>query len=415
MTVWRSKIREYVVYLAIWVFLFLAPIGGTLVLSRNRGTSFMWAELLWLWAVLAVYFVVFLVHNFLLVPLFIYRRKKLVYGIGVSLLVVVYALYQCYLRPNPMDGPRTHTEKKWKKSMSERSSVKAPPQLPWDETIRRKDSRHPVAANPIPPNPHKHSREPKKFGEMLLLFRPDNFFSVLVVLLIVGLNCGIKLYFKLEDDAKDLQELAKKNLEIQLAYLKYQLNPHFFMNTLNNIHALVDIDSEKAKETIIDLSKLMRYMLYETDRLMVPVEREKEFMENYVKLTRLRYPANKLYLEVQSEGDMKGILVPPLLVISFFENAFKHGVGGMGQAYIMAKTEIKKDEYGSERVVWTCRNSKPSVQAKPQTRLVSEGGVGIANTRQRLDLIYGDDYTLLVDDQENEYTIIMNIPAKRET
>lgn len=415
MTVWQSKIREYIVYLAIWVFLFLAPVVVTLVLSRNRGTGFLWSELLWLWTALAVYLIVFLVHNFLLAPLLIYQRKKVAYGIGVLLLVMAYALYQCYLRPSPMDEPRTHTEEKRKKPTSERPSAGAPPQLPWDEAIHRKDSRLPIATRPIKPNPFNHSHEPKKFGEMLLLFRPDNFFPLLVVLLIVGLNCGIKLYFKLEDDAKALQEQAKKNLEIQLAYLKYQLNPHFFMNTLNNIHALVDIDSEKAKETIIDLSKLMRYMLYETDQLMVSLEREKKFMENYVKLTRLRYPSNKLHLEVQSEGNMKGIFVPPLLVISFFENAFKHGVGGTGQAYIKAKTEIQKDAHGNERVVWTCQNSKPNVKAKSRTHLVSEGGVGIANTRQRLDLIYGDDYTLVVDDQESEYTIIMNIPAKRES
>lgn len=413
MTVWRSKIREYVVYLAIWVFLFLAPVVVTLVLSRKRGTGFLWDELLWLWAALAVYLVVFLVHNFLIAPLLIYRRKKVAYGVGVLLLVVAYAVYH-YLHPSPIDVPRSHAVEKWRTPMGDKKPVDAPPQLPWDETMPKKGNHHRIADKPKKPAPHERPHEPRKFGEMPLLFRPDKFFSVLVVLLIVGVNCGIKLYFKLEDDAKVLQEQGKKNLEIQLAYLKYQLNPHFFMNTLNNIHALVDIDSEKAKETIIDLSKLMRYMLYETDRLMVPIEREKEFMENYVKLTRLRYPANKLHLEIQSEGEMKGIFVPPLLVISFFENAFKHGVGGTGQAYIVARTEILKDERGNERVVWTCRNSKPDLHAKPQMRLVSEGGVGIANTRQRLDLIYGNDYVLVVDDKEKEYTVIMNIPAKRE-
>jgi len=246
------------------------------------------------------------------------------------------------------------------------------------------------------------------------ILRIDDIFSLLIVLLIIGMNIGVKLYFKAEEAAKKMEEQEKESLEHQLAYLKYQLNPHFFMNTLNNIHALVDIDPEKAKDTIIDLSKLMRYVLYESDRKLVPAEKEHEFMDNYVRLMRIRYPESKLRFEVENPDDLSGIYLPPLMVISFVENAFKHGVGGSKQSYIKVRSQVMTDEKGRERMVWTCKNSKPNMNQDSKNKLDGEGGVGLVNTKRRLDLIYGDDYTLLVDDGEEEFTVTMNIPIKRE-
>lgn len=130
-----------------------------------------------------------------------------------------------------------------------------------------------------------------------------------------------------------LKELEHQHLESELKYLKYQLNPHFFMNTLNNIHALVDIDSEKAKKTIIELSKLMRYVLYEANKSQISLKYEIQFLENYIALMKLRYTE---HLDIQTEFPLivPHVQIPPLLFISLLENAFKHGVSYRESSYI---------------------------------------------------------------------------------
>ena len=118
--------------------------------------------------------------------------------------------------------------------------------------------------------------------------------------------------------------LEKENLNQQLEYLKYQINPHFFMNTLNNIHALVDIDPEKAKTTIVELSKMMRYLLYEGNNSLIPLHREVEFLRNYITLMKLRY-TDKVKIDTDIPVSLPDRRLPPLLLITFVENAFKHG------------------------------------------------------------------------------------------
>ena len=149
--------------------------------------------------------------------------------------------------------------------------------------------------------------------------------SIVVLILMFGANLGTKYYFRSRSDQRKLEDLEKQNLEQQLEYLKYQINPHFFMNTLNNIHALVDIDPEKAKSTILELSKMMRFVLYEGNKTVVPLEREISFLQNYITLMKLRY-TDKVRIQVDVAQTLPNKDVPPLIFITFVENAFKHGV-----------------------------------------------------------------------------------------
>ena len=126
-------------------------------------------------------------------------------------------------------------------------------------------------------------------------------------------------------DDEMLKDLERQRLESELQYLKYQLNPHFFMNTLNNIYALVDLNTEQAKKTIIELSKLMRYVLYEANKNQISLEHEIQFLENYIALMKLRYIDN-LNIRTEFPVVVPCVQIPPLLFISLLENAFKHGV-----------------------------------------------------------------------------------------
>ena len=218
----------------------------------------------------------------------------------------------------------------------------------------------------------------------------------------LGMNLGIKLYFKQRNDQKHLEELERRNLEQQLEYLKYQINPHFFMNTLNNIHALVDIDPEKAKSTILELSKMMRFVLYEGNKTVVPLDREISFLQNYITLMKLRY-TDKVRIQVDVAQPLPNKDVPPLIFITFVENAFKHGVSYRQESFIDIKIEETKHQDASQ-LVFTCKNSRiPKEEDK-------HGGVGLANVRQRLDLIYGKGYQLDIQDEADMYTVKLAIP-----
>ena len=117
-----------------------------------------------------------------------------------------------------------------------------------------------------------------------------------------------------------------QNIQAEMYYLKHQINPHFFMNTLNNIHALVDINTESAKQAIIELSAMMRYVVYETGGNVIALREDLRFIKNYIELMRIRYTDN-VKVTYNYPQQLKGrVDVPPLIFIVFVENAFKHGV-----------------------------------------------------------------------------------------
>jgi LytS/YehU family sensor histidine kinase len=238
---------------------------------------------------------------------------------------------------------------------------------------------------------HKEPLPPLMFGQA------DLAHSIMIILLL-GMNLGIKLYFKSDQDAKEMQQLEKQNLEQQLEYLKCQINPHFFMNTLNNIHALVDINPEMAKSTILELSKLMRYVLYEGAKTLVPLQKDINFMRNYINLMKLRY-TNKVKIDIDIPENIPDKSIPPMLLITFVENAFKHGVSYKDNSFITIKLTCT-DEW----LYFSCQNSKHPESTNEQ------GGVGLANVKKRLELLFGDNHHLDIHDENNTYMVNLEIP-----
>ena len=366
----KQQLRvENILYLALWGTLFAAPLISLYMRSAgDPAMVFNWTELLMVWRKFALFFALFLLHNFLLAPLLVFRRKWLLYGIAFLLIVTIFTIYQCNTRPD----------------------------LPPDHPIESIEAHGPHG----PHGPHPDSHPPLIIGE-------HDIVAVVVLILMFGMNIGIKGFFHSRRDMNKLVELERANLQQQLEYLKYQLNPHFLMNTLNNIHALIDIDQEKAKEAVIELSKILRYVLYESNHDLVPMTKEIEFMRNYVLLMRLRY-SDKLEFTVHNPDDGTGVLIPPMLFISFVENAFKHGVSYQNKSYIDIAGKRYKDLWGKERLQWTCRNSKHLKQ--DTTTVPKQGGVGMANVRKRMDLIFGDKYSLDINETEDTYEVVLDIP-----
>ena len=365
--------QENAIYLVMWGVLFMTPVLSMYLGIVSGGRSrFEWHELWFVWREFALFFVLFLVHNFLLAPLLINRQQRWRYLSLTLPLIACFVLYQCTTRPVPPGRHRPPTE-----------------QGPH----RPQPGIHPEGEGMMPP--HRPRRE--HMGPPSFLGEHDIVASVILILMF-GMNLGVKGYFKSREDRKRLSELEHENLEQQLEYLRYQINPHFFMNTLNNIHALVDIDPEQAKGTIVELSKMMRFILYEGDKNGVTLSREMEVLRTYVALMRLRY-TDSVSIRTELPPEVPERSVPPLMVIPFVENAFKHGISYRRPSFIDIRVRVEGD-----RLHFICLNSKAE---KPNEE---KGGVGLANVRKRLDLLFGSNYMLEIRDETERYSVELNIP-----
>lgn len=179
------------------------------------------------------------------------------------------------------------------------------------------------------------------------------------------------------------QERKQKEVEAELAWLKNQINPHFLFNTLNNISSLAQIDGDETQEAIMQLSDLLRYAMYETNKPKVPISGEVEFMKNFIELMKLR--CNEMTTVTSQFSVFSSQLeVAPLLFISLIENAFKHGMNSNAPATI----DISLTQEG-DNLVFNCDNTN---NPKP-TKDRSGSGIGLDNTRRRLDLLYPGCYT----------------------
>ncbi len=404
MVINKENRYKTIVYLVLWILFFTAPILSLYAHNvRHDGGTFQWNEVIVIWKLTGIYLAAFLIHHFLLAPLIIQKQKRLLYFCLTAALVSLFALYECNTRPITGEG--------------------GPPPEMFDNGHRPPELDHRDGQNGPPPKPD-YAPDRDDMGPMdgmgdknsekgehrpPLLFGQHDMVAILVFILMILGNLGIEAYFRQQKSQRDLAELERNTLEQRLEYLKYQLNPHFLMNTLNNIHALVDIDPEQSKDAIIQLSKILRYVLYESNHQWVKISREMEFMKNYTDLMRIRY-GNKLEFQVTAPDDGTDASVPPLVFISFVENAFKHGVSYQEPSFIHIEGKRYEDKHYGKRLLWTCKNSKH--KKIEQTAIPKQGGVGMENIRQRLDLIYGNKYTLGVNETENTYEVILDIPLE---
>jgi len=222
-------------------------------------------------------------------------------------------------------------------------------------------------------------------------------------ILVTGFALGLRYGEKARLREREMKELEKEKLDSELAMLKNQISPHFFFNTLNNIYSLIEINTADAQTSVLNLSKMMRYMLYESEHGNTKLSRELEFMKNYIDLMKLRL-SSKVKLTVDLPSQYEDVDVPPLLFITFIENAFKHGVSYQGNPFI----EIKLFTEGSI-ITFNARNSiNRHVQGtNPQV----ESGIGLDNVRKRLALLFRDNYDLVIEETESVYSVTLKFDA----
>lgn len=381
--------KEHTIYTAIWAMLYASPVINIYTrMAGNPRITFSWTEILHAWEYTSTWLVMFAIHNFLLLPLLLRKRKTGTY-LCLSFLILLTGMFITYLnRPMHKNQYKTRMEAEWKADSLAYERVAA---------VRLGDGRYCSPQNPM-------RRKPLEYQPIdpLPMLGPGELVAFFGGLLLMGMNLGVKLYFMSQRDRERQKIIDQRNLEQQMEYLKYQVNPHFFMNTLNNIHALVDIDPERAKTTIVELSKMMRHILYEGSKKLIPLTREVEFLNLYVQLMRLRY-TRKVHINVDVPPQLPELKLPPLMLIIFVENAFKHGISYREESFIDIKVRVE-----NKRLLFSCCNSKPTqVQ-----RTNEKGGMGLQNVRQRLELLYDDDYTLDISDGEKTYEVKLDIPMQ---
>ncbi|NNE26727.1 MAG: histidine kinase [Saprospiraceae bacterium] len=203
-------------------------------------------------------------------------------------------------------------------------------------------------------------------------------------------------------DQRNVQVLETQTMQSELNFLKSQINPHFLFNTLNNLYALTLKKSEKAPEIVVKLSEMMRYMLYECNERNVPLEKEVNYLKNYLDLEKLRQ-GDDARISFQIHGEVTNQQIAPLLFIPFLENSFKHGLTNtIHEGYVNILLDVEEDH-----VRFEIENSKP--ETLPAETHKKSGCIGLKNVRRRLNLLYPDQYDLILKDTPRSYSIALDL------
>jgi LytS/YehU family sensor histidine kinase len=217
---------------------------------------------------------------------------------------------------------------------------------------------------------------------------------------LVFFSVGLRVLERHSDIEKWQKELEKEKLNSELAFLKNQISPHFFFNTLNNIYSLISINQEDSQKAVLKLSKLMRYLLYESEDGNTKLSNEIEFMNNYIDLMKLRM-SEKINLKITFPESYEDKSIPPLLFIPFIENAFKHGISYREKSFIEISMTTKQDS-----ISFRCVNSVAKTREGTDN---AHSGIGLENVSKRLNLLFPGTHDLKINRSDTEFEILLQI------
>jgi sensor histidine kinase YesM len=225
--------------------------------------------------------------------------------------------------------------------------------------------------------------------------------SVLFVLLLSGFMSVVGELFRTE---KKRKELENQRLNAELAFLKSQVNPHFFFNTLNTIYLLAHKKSDQTEQVVVKLSEIMRYMIYESNAEEVRLNREIKYLSDYIDLQRMRL-SKKVEVKFDVSGSSDHLLIAPMLLIPFIENAFKHGISYAEESFILIGINVD-----NENIEFTTRNK---IFGHNETTEESSG-LGLENVKKRLALLYPGSHSLTINIENKEFNVKLIIRLKHD-
>lgn len=379
-----GRMPEYVIYVFLWLIFLIIPVITNNYSSRNDIIRIRYD-----WLRMLPFLLVFIINSLILLPKILFRGKTRTYLFVLVLSVTaISVLFQVIGPVLYRNDPKLIEQRLLRDPQYGRADMMPgaqPGQIP--------------ATGSLYDTPAKITGQ----GELLTGNPPTIMFlnTFLISLLIAGFNTSIAVTNKWVEEEQARKEVEREHIRSELAFLQNQVSPHFFMNTLNNIHALIEADSALAQDAVLRLSELMRYLLYESERGDTTLRKEAVFLQSYVNLMKLRVDDRvKIDLDIQSVYE--NVSLPPLLFISFIENSFKHGISYRETSHL--SFSLKGDK---EKIEFIAVNTIPSVQNPAK----EEGGIGLENIRKRLDLLYGKDYDLEIKKAANEFRVKLVLPA----
>jgi len=364
------RIIELIVFFVSWMAIFSIPF-----FNHRLNNSVDWTKVFEEWIRISSYLIIFSINFFVLVPLFLFKKKYRLY-IGTALLVAlaltgITVLFGLILTPaQPVTMP----------------PMDLGPGMP------------PMELGSGMPAPIGYKPVTVPAQESIFMIIAD---QLLISILVIGAGTSIKMIAQWIREENRHMDLEKEQLKNELAFLRHQVSPHFFMNTLNNIHALIDINAEDAKNTIIELSTMMRYLLYDTAQGQTTLKKEINFIDSYITLMQLRFP-KKVAVSLVIPESIPDIQIPPMLFISFLENSFKHGISFQSESFVTFKLELTDN-----RLNCMIKNSKHFTRESTDKNY---SGIGLTNIKKSLDLLFGKDYLLNIREDEKEFEVQLTIP-----
>jgi two-component system, LytTR family, sensor kinase len=237
--------------------------------------------------------------------------------------------------------------------------------------------------------------------------RPKNFLpsllsagSIAIFSMVFAVSTGLRVSSQWFITEQKNKQIENEKLNTELSFLKSQINPHFLFNTLNNIYSLAADGSKHTAEAVMKLSSIMRYVLTEAKNDEVPVEKEIQFIRHYIELQKLRL-TEKSPVDFIIEGDPVGKKISPLLFLPFVENAFKYGISTRELSPILIKMQLQRD-----LVIFNIKNNK---QKNSLLKPAENTGIGINNSKRRLDLLYHNKYVLDITNDDSVYIVNLKI------
>jgi two-component system LytT family sensor kinase len=312
--------------------------------------------------------IIFYANYLVLVPSFFFRKKKFVYYISVICLIVSFFFISDFSHKRIFKFDQGAVQEIKNKVQSEESTRHLP------EGGKSKGG---------PPMREIHI-----------------FNYAFTSLILVLFSLGIRMMDRHAKIEQSQEKLEKERLNSELAFLKNQMSPHFFFNTLNNIYSLISINSNNAQKAVLKLSKLMRYLLYESEHGDTTLSRELGFMSNYIDLMKLRVN-EKVTLTVSFPEKYEDLNIPPLIFIPFLENAFKHGISYRGDSYIEITLTTLKNS-----IFFRCVNSVVRTEDNSDS---SNSGIGLENVTKRLALLFPDRHEIKINKSDKEFEVLLQI------
>jgi hypothetical protein len=364
---WR--IAEQLVYWVIWLIIILLPLFFWDFSDYHERKRIVWG-----WMRITPFLIIFLIHNLVLLPIVLRKwHWSLYFMLSVLLILIVNYLfiYQQTFR-----------------DLFYGIFIR-------DEIAGRGMRGSGTGITGHGPGHGRYFKDYRAPGTYLYIY------NLFISVLLIGFNATLNFTTRWLQKEQERKEIARENIQSQLDALQQQVSPHFFMNTLNNIHALIDYDKDSAREAVLRLSGMMRYLLYDSGHEHTSLQKEIDFLKSYIELMRLRI-SESLEISIRFPEQHGALKIPPFLFIPFVENAFKYGILAKGKSEISILIELV-----GERLHFNCRNSKSEDKSSPG----EHSGLGISNAKKRLDLIFDNRYTLNIFDRGNEFEVDLVFPV----